>query len=88
MATTKYVPARVIGPLPGFGTGVKYVGAGNLAIAYENAWGSARLMTATTALAMDLADLAAAMNKYDHRTAWRCWARSQVSRGRKDWCEE
>ena len=78
MATPKYVPADVIGPLPGFGTGVKYIDAGNLAIAYEGAWGSARLTAAATALAMELADLAAAMDKYSRRTAWRCWARSQA----------
>ena len=78
MATPKYVPADVIGPLPGFGTGVKYIGAGNLAIAYENAWGSTRLTAAATALALELADLAAAMDKYSRRTAWRCWARSQA----------
>ena len=78
MATPIYVPARVIGPLPGFGTGVQYIRDGNLAIAYEDAWGSARLTAAVTALAMELADLAAAMNKFNRRTAWRCWARSQA----------
>jgi hypothetical protein len=78
MATAKNVPSRVVGPLPGFGTKTEYLRAGNLAIAYDNAWGSSRLLTAATALAMDLADLAAAMDKYDRRQAWRCWARSQA----------
>ena len=78
MATAKNVPSRVVGPLPGFGTKTEYLAAGNLAIAYDNAWGSSRLLTAATALALDLADLSAAMNKYDRRQAWRCWARSQA----------
>ena len=47
-------------------------------MAYKNAWGNARLLSGATTLALDLADLANALGKPGHRTAWRCWARSQA----------
>jgi len=47
-------------------------------VAYKNAWGNARLLSGATTLALDLADLAGALGKAAHRSAWRCWARSQA----------